>query len=224
MTFIVKKKDRNIWVISPLLFPGATTKLIIYINKIILNLNILIARKFLNFKNDCLWTYNPITCLYVNIEKFKTSVYHAVDSIEHQPFMPKKLINQEEKKLAYSVDEIFATSQSIFKKLSQYNKKTQFFGNVCDFDHFAKAPKLSLKKIPNDIKKIKKPIVGFIGSISEYKLDYNLISSVANKLKNVNFVFIGPTYDSINKNKLKQLQEIDNIFLLGYRNYELLPN
>ena len=36
---------------------------------------------------------------------------------------------------------------------------------------------LSIKtnQIPEDIRSIKKPIVGFIGSISEYKLDFNLI-------------------------------------------------
>lgn len=224
MTFIIKRKDKNIWVMSPLLIPGAANKMIIFINKIILNLNIQIARYFLNFKNDCLWTYNPMTCLYINTKTFKTAIYHAVDSIEHQPFMPKELIHQEEKKLAYKVDQIFVTSQTIFKKLEKYNRKIQFFGNVCDFDHFAKAPTLSLEKIPDDIKNIKKPIVGFIGSISEYKLDYQLIKSVAEKLVNVNFVFIGPTEDSIDKKKLNQLQEIDNIFLLGYRKYNILPN
>lgn len=224
MTFIIKRKDKNIWVISPPLIPGATNKMIIFINKIILNLNIQIARYFLNFKNDCLWTYNPMTCIYINTKKFKTAIYHAVDSIEHQPFMPKELINQEEKKLAYKVDQIFVTSQTIFKKLEKYNRKIQFFGNVCEFDHFAKAPTLSLEEIPDDIKNIKKPIVGFIGAISEYKLDYQLIKTVAKKLENINFVFIGPTEDSINKKKLNQLREIDNIFLLGYRKYNILPN
>ncbi|MAV79615.1 MAG: glycosyl transferase [Flavobacteriaceae bacterium] len=224
MTLVVKRKDKNIWVISPILFPGATSKLILFINKIILNSNIQVARKILNFKNDCLWTYNPMTSLFIDTRRFKTSLYHAVDSIEHQPFMPKQLIREEEKKLAYSVDVIFVTSQSIFKKLEKYNKKIQFFGNVCDFDHFSKAPNLSFEEIPNDIKKIKKPLVGFIGSISEYKLDFKLIRVIAKKLKYVNFVFIGPTEDSLDKNELNNLQEIENIYLLGYRKYNSLPN
>ena len=179
--------------------------------------------KFLNFKKDYLWTYNPLTPLYLNIEKFKSSIYHAVDAIEHQPFMPKDFIKREEIILSKKVDKIFVTSKNIIKKLKIYNSNISYFGNVCDYEHFSKSLKIQIDNIPLDIKRIKKPIIGFIGSISEYKLDYKLIYDVANSLKEINFVFIGPTDDSLNHSNLESIKNLNNVYLLGYRNYEYLP-
>ena len=221
---IIKQKEKNIWVLSPILFPGATNKKIIFINRGIFIFNLFIAMKLLNFKKDYLWTYNPLTPLYLNIKKFKSSIYHAVDAIEHQPFMPKKLIKNQEIVLSKKVNKIFVTSKNIFKKLKMYNANITYLGNVCDYEHFSKALTTDINNIPLDIKCIKKPIIGFIGSISEYKLDYKLIHDVANSLKEINFVFIGPTDDSLNHSNLKRIKKLKNVYLLGYRNYKLLPS
>ena len=222
--FFIKRKSKNIWVLSPLLIPGATNKKIIFINRILFNINLFISMRLLNFKNDYLWTYNPLTLLYLNIKRFKTSIYHAVDAIEHQPFMPKELIKIQEELLSKTVDKIFVTSKNIYKKLKTYNQNISYYGNVCDFEHFSKSLSTSIDNIPEDIKKIKKPIVGFVGSISEYKINFKLIYEVANKLKNINFVLIGPIDNNMNQNNLKKLKTLKNIYFLGYRKYQYLPN
>ena len=221
---IIKKKEKNIWVLSPILFPGATNKKIIFINRAIFIFNLFVAMKLLNFKKDYLWTYNPLTPLYLNIKKFKSSIYHAVDAIEHQPFMPKKLIKNQEIILSKKVDKIFVTSKNIINKLKIHNSNISYFGNVCDYEHFSKSLTTHFDNIPLDIKKINKPIVGFIGSISEYKLDYRLIYDVANSLKGINFVFIGPTNDNLHHSNLNRIKNLNNVYLLGYRNYKYLPS
>ena len=221
---IIKQKEKNIWVLSPILFPGATNKKIIFINRVIFNFNLFIAMKFLNFKKEYLWTYNPLTSLYLNIAKFKSSIYHAVDAIEHQPFMPKKHIEKQEIILSKKVDKIFVTSKNIINKLKKHNSNITYFGNVCDYDHFSKALTTNTENIPLDIKCINKPIIGFIGSISEYKLNYKLIHNVASSLKEINFVFIGPTDDSLNHSNLNRIKKLKNVYFLGYRKYKSLPS
>ena len=221
---IIKQKEKNIWVLSFILFPGATNKRIILINKIIFNFNLFIAMKLLNFKQDYLWTYNPLTSLYLDINKFKSSIYHAVDAIEHQPFMPKDLIKRQEIILSKKVDKIFVTSKNIINKLKKYNSNISYFGNVCDYEHFSKSLSTHIDDIPPDIKSISKPIIGFIGSISEYKLNYKLIYDVAKSLKEINFVFIGPTDDSLNHSNLNRLKNLKNVYLLGFRKYKDLPS
>ena len=221
---IIKQKEKNIWVLSPILFPGATNKKIIFINRVIFNFNLFIAMKFLNFKKEYLWTYNPLTSLYLNIEKFKSSIYHAVDAIEHQPFMPKKHIEKQEIILSKKVGKIFVTSKNIINKLKKHNSNITYFGNVCDYDHFSKALTTNTENIPLDIKCINKPIIGFIGSISEYKLNYKLIHNVASSLKEINFVFIGPTDDSLNHSNLNRIKKLKNVYFLGYRKYKSLPS
>ena len=221
---IIKQKEKNIWVLSFILFPGATNKRIILINKIIFNFNLFIAMKLLKFKKDYLWTYNPLTSLYLDINKFNSSIYHAVDAIEYQPFMPKDLIKRQEIILSKKVDKIFVTSKNIINKLKKYNSNISYFGNVCDYEHFSKSLSTHFDDIPPDIKSISKPIIGFIGSISEYKLNYKLIYDVAKSLKEINFVFIGPTDDSVNHSNLSRIKNLKNVYLLGFRKYKDLPS
>ncbi len=221
---IIKQKGKNIWVLSFILFPGATNKRIILINKIIFNFNLFIAMKLLKFKKDYLWTYNPLTSLYLDINKFNSSIYHAVDAIEYQPFMPKDLIKRQEIILSKKVDKIFVTSKNIINKLKKYNSNISYFGNVCDYEHFSKSLSTHIDDIPPDIKSISKPIIGFIGSISEYKLNYKLIYDVAKSLKEINFVFIGPTDDSLNHSNLGRIKNLKNVYLLGFRKYKDLPS
>ena len=221
---IIKQQEKNIWVLSFILFPGATNKRIILINKIIFNFNLFIAMKLLKFKKDYLWTYNPLTSLYLDINKFNSSIYHAVDAIEYQPFMPKDLIKRQEIILSKKVDKIFVTSKNIINKLKKYNSNISYFGNVCDYEHFSKSLSTHIDDIPPDIKSISKPIIGFIGSISEYKLNYKLIYDVAKSLKEINFVFIGPTDDSVNHSNLSRIKNLKNVYLLGFRKYKDLPS
>ena len=180
--------------------------------------------KLLKFKKDYLWTYNPLTSLYLDINKFNSSIYHAVDAIEYQPFMPKDLIKRQEIILSKKVDKIFVTSKNIINKLKKYNSNISYFGNVCDYEHFSKSLSTHIDDIPPDIKSISKPIIGFIGSISEYKLNYKLIYDVAKSLKEINFVFIGPTDDSVNHSNLSRIKNLKNVYLLGFRKYKDLPS
>ena len=47
---------------------------------------------------------------------------------------------------------------------------------------------------------------------------------MAKENKNISFVFIGPTEDTKDQSKIKELRKRDNIYLLGYKKYESLPN
>ncbi len=216
--------EHNIYVVSHILIPGAENKLTILINRILFNLKLNYAMILLNFSKDLLWTYNPLTCNYLNLKNFKYTVYHAVDAIENQPYMPKDLIIYNQEILLTQVNKIFVTSKNLLKKLRIFNKNISYYGNVCDYIHFSKSLTLKDKNIPKDILSIKRPIVGFIGSISEYKLDYDLILKVSKRLENLSFVFIGPTSDIIDESKLNKLLLQKNIFMMGYRKYEELPN
>lgn len=219
----ITKVKEEIYTISPIIIPGARNKFNIFLNKILFNFQLNNALRFLNFKKQVIWSYNPLTSIYIDLDKFKTKIYHAVDSIEYQPNMPKKLIIENEKILASKVDKVFVTSKTLLTKLSRYNSNISYYGNVCDFEHFSRSRKIKNQDIPIELKKIKKPIVGFIGSLSEYKLDFDLIIKVSKKLKNISFVFIGPTEDSLKKVNLNSLSSQKNIYVLGYRKYKVLP-
>ena len=214
---------KNIWVWSPLVIPGSSKGISLLINKIIIRTGIKIALFSIGLKYDWFWTYNPLILKFINIKRFSKTIYHAVDAIQEQPNMPKKFIQTEEINLCKNVDQVFVTSPAIEKKLQPYARKIKYQPNCCDYDHFSKALNIKSNFIPKDILGISKPIIGFFGALTNYKLDFKLISDLASIHPDWNFVFIGPLSEGEKRTNTSLLVNKDNIHLMGFRKYNQLP-
>ena len=216
------KVRENIWVWSPILLPFQKYKFIREINRVILNSWLNFWIKKIEFKKDIFWTYNPITLTLFDITKYKKLIYHCVDDIKAQPGMPIEIISRSEKELFQQSNIVFTTSKNLLKSAKKYNNNSYYFSNVADFEHFSKSLHKNTK-IPNDIKEIPKPIIGFIGAISGYKLDFELINYIALKRANYSIVLIGKVGEGDPDTDISRLKE-QNITLLGAKDYQKLPN
>ena len=212
----------NIWVWSPILLPFQRYKFVRGLNHIVLNgwLNFLIKK--LKFKKDIFWTYNPISLDLFNTTEYKQLIYHCVDDIKAQPGMPIEIIAKSEIELFKQSDIVFTTSQNLLKSAKKYNSSSYYFSNVADFKHFSKALNKELKT-PDDMQTLPKPIIGFIGAISGYKLDFELINFVASKRPNYSIVLIGKVGEGDPWTDINKLKE-KNIYLLGAKEYRELPS
>lgn len=213
----------DVYVWSPILLPIGFFSLGRTIRKYIFSkwLNFWINK--LGFDNSYLWTYNSLTKNVVETKKFKLLIYHCVDEVKEQPGMNVKLFEESELDLICDSDVIFTTSTKLYETRKKSNPNTYYFSNVSDFEHFNKAVSSSTL-IPDDMRSFKGPVVGFIGAISGYKLDFMLIKRVALNLPNINFVFIGKVGEGDPWTDISDLTDVENIFFLGPRNYSELPN
>ena len=110
-----------------------------------------------------------------------------------------------------------ATSQKLYERLVIYNKNTHKISAGVELDKF------DLKKIyrvPDDIKKIKKPIIGYIGGLNK-KIDTELILKIAKERKNYSFVFIGENDGDLEN---KKIYIIKKYFFLGKKPHSEIPN
>ena len=167
-----------------------------------------------------LWTYNPVVVeLLESLDRSKI-VYHSVDDLSASPGIDRDLIKSTEKKLFRSADLIFCTSQKIFNNAKEAApEKTFYFPNVVDKEHFSKAKESQLR--PRELENLKGPIIGFIGAISEYKVDYQQIKAAANSHPDWNFVMIGKMGEGQPNSKVDL--KVENIHLIGPKDYLLLP-
>jgi hypothetical protein len=74
--------------------------------------------------------------------------------------------------------------------------------------------------IPPDLKKIKRPWIGFGGKIS-YLIDYDLINFISEKNPALSFVFVGQVLDKKVYNKITKRA---NVIFLGDKRYDIYPN
>ena len=148
-------------------------------------------------------------------------VYHCVDDIKEQPGMPVKEIEDAEARLFDRANYVFVTSEKLYSASRRRNKNTFLFSNVADYEHFSKA-RSDATVVPDDLASIKRPVIGFVGAISAYKVDFALLSYVARVRPEWSIVLIGKVGEGDPDTDTSAL-ELDNIHLLGPRDYEQLP-
>jgi len=222
----VRQVRPGIWVLSPLVLPGGSQGVALRLNRLMLRCSVSLACWVLRFRSPWLWTYNPLTLLYLPLKGFTLSVYHAVDAVQEQPCMPRALIESEEARLCRSVNQVFTTSPYLAERLAMHTDRICYEPNVADRDHFSTA--LEQRQDPGfvdppELRGIPEPKIGFVGAISSYKLDFELIRSVALRHPEWHFVFIGPQSEGEPSTDLTQLCGLGNVHWLGPKPYSQLP-
>ncbi len=212
----------NIWVWSPITLPWNNYKLVRQINRIFLKLAITFWSKKLSLLNPWLWTYNPLTTEFIDLKKYNKVIYHCVDEIKAQPGMPVNILERAEKDLVSGADIVFVTAPNLLISRKKLNDNTYYFSNVADFNHFSKAMKADTL-VPTDLLEIKGPILGFIGAVSSYKVNFELLIYIAEQRPEWNIVIIGQVGEGDPSTDVAKLESMSNIYILGPRPYKDLP-
>lgn len=169
-----------------------------------------------------LWLFEPryvglvgklgekMVCYYVydEIAEFRRNVRH------------KEFIERCDQAMTRKADVVFASSRSQGEKRRPLNPNTYFTPHGVDFDHYRKALDPNTP-IPEDVAAIKRPIVGYIGSLSG-NIDGELLLQVAQTMPKWNVVLVGPNgfprqgaYDG--------LKAQANVHFLGRKHVSLIP-
>ena len=96
MLQLPRQRRERLWVWSPPVLPGGHSGRALCFNRRLLQAGLELVCRWLGFTNPILWTYNPLTSLYLDPEGFAGSVYHCVDRIQDQPGMPVARIEASE--------------------------------------------------------------------------------------------------------------------------------
>ncbi len=217
----VRQVDDNLWVASPLAIPWHGSRLARWFNDRFLRWWLKRQCDRLGFRDPILWIYNPLVGSVAARLGGSLLVYHCVDDLSAAPHMPAAAIEQAEQELAHNADLVFTTSKKLHAHLLGFNlEATHFLPNVADYDHFSAAR--SRGAIPDDLAAIPRPRLGFVGALSTYKVDFDLIAAVAKARPDWHWVLIGQVGEGQPDTSIAVLR-LPNIHLLGPRAYAQLP-
>lgn len=145
-------------------------------------------------------------------------IYDCMDN--HQGFSETgSHLKSLEQKLFQQADITLATSQYLHKVATKNKAKhITLVPNASDFDHFSQAIQ-QIDPIPNDLRRINKPIIGYYGAIAEW-FDTSILEDIAKNHQDKSIVLIG----QVTNHKVEKLsRQYPNIFLLGEKKYQDLP-
>jgi glycosyltransferase involved in cell wall biosynthesis len=217
-----RKVREGLWVWSPLVIPFQRYSAIRWLNRILLNGGLQACLILLRFERAIAWTYNPLTTRFFDLSKYKKVIYHCVDEIKAQPGIPAEIVDVAERELTKSCHICFVTSEHLLKTRREWKTETYYFPNVADYSHFSSALSDWLK-VPEDLQEIPSPRIGFVGAISGYKIDFELIKAVAVAHPDWSIVLIGKIGEGDPGTEVSLIEELPNVYLMGARPYEKLP-
>ncbi|CDF81217.1 putative glycosyltransferase (GT4) [Formosa agariphila KMM 3901] len=132
-------------------------------------------------------------------QKIKNEIYSGYKTLSENTFIwiTNSLENVEFYKSTFKVENISLVKNGV---------KTDFIKN--------------LKHVPEDLKHIQRPIIGFGGKIS-YLLNTDLINYLSADNPNASFVFVGQILD---KEIFEKIEKRKNVYFLGDKHYDEYPN
>lgn len=186
-------------------------------------INTLLKNNSLLESQTILWIYNveiPELDVYLNEINRDYLIYDCVDYYagfpRYQDKESKEKILEIEKNLTRNADLVFATAPGLVERLKKINSKTFYTPNVGDFELFYNI-KERFREVPEKLKNIPKPIIGYIGALDSYKFNYLLLKEAAIRYPEYSFVLIGNLGLKDRQSSLAELglENLSNVHFLG---------
>ena len=142
-------------------------------------------------------------------------IYYSRDNLMAVDYW-KKFGRFYEPELVSKSDVAIANSLYLSEELKKYNDKSFDVGQGCDLDMFANID----IAVPDDIKDIKGPIIGYTGALFSLRLDINLLIFIAKSKPEWSIVLVGPEDELFKKSALHGMK---NVHFLGNKPPHALP-
>ncbi|RYG51110.1 MAG: glycosyltransferase family 1 protein, partial [Chitinophagaceae bacterium] len=150
---------------------------------------------------------------YLNVEY---TIYYLRDYLLAQPYFNRHG-KFSEPELISKVDLVVTNSLYLTKYAKKYNTRSYYTGQGTGDEFFVNEPAV----FPPDISRIKKPVIGYCGFLTEMRLDIKLLEKIAAHSADWNLVLIGPEDEAFKNSALHQMS---NVHFLGNKPEKELPS
>ena len=211
------REDKNLYVYTPLILPHYGSSMKKGLNAFLLRVQIKLIQKVFGFRNPIVWIENPVGMIVAKQLDPALILYYRIDKFESHSELrdPEEIVDLDER-LTREADLILCVSMRLYEeKLALRKEGVYYVPHGVDFNHFRKA--MEDLPIPDDVKDIKHPLMGYFGTL-DAKNDDSIIQYCATQRQDLSFVLIG---EMGGKNRL--LAKLPNVHFLGYKEYSQLP-
>ncbi len=172
----------------------------------------------LNFKDFILFNDSDIFRSFYLKELLlpAISIYYSRDYMIATDYWKKHGVTLEPQLIAKS-DLCVANSPYLSDYCAKYNPNSFYVGQGCDLTLFKSVDGFA---IPDDIKPINRPIIGYVGVLQSIRLDMVLLKYIAEKQPDWSIVLVGPQDEEF---KVSDLHNVKNIHFLGAKAGNMLP-
>jgi len=206
------KVDDNFWVYSPVNFPGFSSGMPSSMK--FLELQIKLVMKRVGLENPLYWVGPPSAYQVVKTLPSAPVVYQCTDRYEFYPGVDKRRISELNDILLKEADVSVFCSEFLYDLYGGRCKNSVMIDHGVDYDLFSAADSMPE---PEDLKDIKRPRVGFVGSMNRGVFDPDFFLEVVRNAPDVEFVMVG------NSSLEEGWCRYGNVHFLGKKDLEQVP-
>ena len=213
----IRRERDNLYIFSPMVLPFPYFRIGRWINCRWILSALKKWMTVMDFNDPITWTFlpTPLSLDMVNHLTKRITIYYCIDNFRVSSPSARKIVRSETS-LLKKADIVFVTSKELYDYCSRYSDNVHFFPFAVSYDKFEKV-RLRNESMPKELVEIKKPIVGYVGGLHKW-VDQQLIKEIAQRNKDLSFVFIGPKQTDISL-----LEHLDNVYFLGEKRHHELP-
>ena len=212
----LKMTDAGFWVYSPFSLPVHHIPWARVVNETLVRLQVKGVSRKLGLRKPLVMVVCPAACEVAFKMKSAKMIYLRTDTYELFPNVDFEVIKKYDETLKKKSDLTLFVSERLYRKEAHQCKRAIYLDHGVDYDMFASMGNDFV--IPSDIANIKKPIIGFFGTLDSHTVDVDLVARVADLLSDMSFVFVGKI-----ARRYPVLVEKRNVWLLGQKPYEEVP-
>lgn len=213
----LRKSEAGFWVYSPFSLPVHHIGPLRKLNETILRLQLQFVAWRLGIRNPVIWVACPAGCEVALKMRHAKLVYQRTDRFEEYPNVDAEVVAQYDHRLKANADLTIFVNSTLYDGEANQCRKAIYLDHGVDFDMFAGAE--NDNTVPDDMKGIERPVVGFFGGIDSHTSDINLVGKVIDLLPEMSFVFVGNTSADCS-----ELTSRNNVWMLGQKPYEQIPH
>jgi O-antigen biosynthesis protein len=159
--------------------------------------------------------WQPVVSLMVEETDFPV-VYDCVDEHRAWPTHDRERVGAAEEQVVAAARLVTAPSATLAERLQASHPHVRHVGNGCDPEHFAAGLRGAGALRPG----IEGPIAGYVGDLSPWVFDADLVAEVAGRCPDWTFAIVGPAQEEVSR----RLAPCANVVEVGQVPYRELPD
>lgn len=188
-----------------------------YLNRLALSLQVGHCVRKLGMAEPIVWVACPGAAeVAIGLPHTKL-VYQRSDRYEDFPGLDSKQVKLYDQLLKRHADLVIYVNRDLWIQEKAECKKAIFLDHGVDYELFAHAD--MDQNIPEEMKRIPRPVVGLFSQIDEHKIDIPLVEELSDILSDMSIVLVGGSNID-----LSGLASRKNVYLLGQKPYEQVPH
>jgi glycosyltransferase involved in cell wall biosynthesis len=209
--------SKNFFTYTPLIFPLPYNKFISFYNSKKIFKHVKAWMNTVNYHNPIIISFLPtyLNNYLVKMINPHIYIYYAANNFGSQKGTENLILSERESIKRANIN--FVTSHLILKKLRKFSKKVFYYPASIEEKKFLNVSSLK----PNILKKLKNPIIGYLGNFTDV-FDIDLMIDVIKNSPEYVFLFLGDL--KFYTSKSLELKKYENCYFAGEIANELVPN